>query len=115
MEPITLISGFLLALLSTACTFLRLLSHGTPPPKKIATQFIPIGALGNAVYSFSSYTYAAGPKREIFSIYGSGPVGETAIGESMRGAMAIELYLMTAQAIYGAGFLFSITIFGFAT
>ena len=72
--------GFFLAILTSTAYFTRLLSHQTPPPKKVGAQLIPVGALANAAYSYDTLGYLAGPKRRIFEYYAKGPLADPAVG-----------------------------------
>ena len=100
----------------SAC-FTRLLSHQTPPAKKVAAQLIPVGALANAAYSFDTLSYLAGPKKHIFEYYAKGSVADPGFGK-LRRAMtfgALMFVSLPGQGIYAAGLLIGLTIYGFAT
>jgi hypothetical protein len=77
-------AGFFLAVLTLTAYFTRLLSHQTPEAKKIAAQFIPVGALANAAYAVDSLGYVAGPKKHLWESYGKGPVASAGVGESTQ-------------------------------
>lgn len=73
-------AGFFLSLLSITAYFIRLLSNQTPPAKKVAANFVPLGALCNAAYALGSLGYASGPKRQLMAAYGHGPVSDPVVG-----------------------------------
>lgn len=74
-------AGFFLTLLTLSAYFTRLLAHQTPPPDKVAAQFIPVAALSNAAYAFMTLGYIAGPGRHLFAAYGKGIVRDGGVGE----------------------------------
>lgn len=73
-------AGFFLTLLTLSAYFTRLLSHQTPPPNKVAAQLIPVAALSNAAYAFTTLGYLAGPGRDLFAEYGKGIVKDAGVG-----------------------------------
>ncbi|OCF37564.1 hypothetical protein I316_00690 [Kwoniella heveanensis BCC8398] len=92
-------AGFLLAILTLAAFFLRLLHNQTPEPKKVGTQLIPLAPFSNIAYSFDALGNLAGPKRHIFQTYAKGTVVDPIFG----------------QALYATGFLIGLSIWGFTT
>lgn len=77
------VTGLFLCVLTLGAYFLRLLHNQTPSPSKIGAQLIPVAALANAAYSFSSLGYVVGIKKHLFEDYpgGSGSLGDPIVGE----------------------------------
>jgi hypothetical protein len=73
--------GFFLAVLTLTAYFTRLLTNQTPDPKKIAAQFIPVGALANAAYAIDELGYVVGPKKRLLETFGKGPAAAVGVGE----------------------------------
>ena len=76
--------GFFLAVLTLTAYFTRLLTNQTPDPKKIAAQFIPVGALANAAYAIDELGYVVGPKKRLLETFGRGPAAAVGVGECRR-------------------------------
>jgi hypothetical protein len=109
--------GFFLTILTLSAYFTRLLSHQTPPPHRVAAQLIPVAALSNAAYSFSTLGYLAGPGHHLFSGYGRGIVKDAGVGKCLSETAQKDdkgLTAIVGLGFYATGAFFSWLTWGFA-